>query len=173
MAPIDLSDTELVARIASLCLDAHRLTATSEPPGPRSIGRLHHSATASLGVSSYPQHGKTPDELTLAADAIYLDGFAPDRNPELWSDPVIAQVRRLAAPGATFATWTTAGAVRRRLAGADFSIERRPGFGGKREMLSGRLPGGCTAYALRPLICRLFGFSAVRDKLSWGRGGVF
>jgi tRNA 5-methylaminomethyl-2-thiouridine biosynthesis bifunctional protein len=60
-------------------------------------------------------------QLTLAADAIYLDGFAPDRNPELWSDPVIAQVRRLAAPGATFATWTTAGEVRRRLAGADFS----------------------------------------------------
>ena len=86
-------------------------------------------------------------QLTLAADAIYLDGFAPDRNPELWSDPVIAQVRRLAAPGATFATWTTAGEVRRRLAGADFSIERRPGFGGKREMLSGRLPGGCTVSA--------------------------
>jgi tRNA 5-methylaminomethyl-2-thiouridine biosynthesis bifunctional protein len=61
-------------------------------------------------------------QLTLAADAIYLDGFAPDRNPELWSDPVIAQVRRLAAPGATFATWTTAGEVRRRLAGADFSV---------------------------------------------------
>jgi tRNA U34 5-methylaminomethyl-2-thiouridine-forming methyltransferase MnmC len=86
-------------------------------------------------------------QLTLAADAIYLDGFAPDRNPDLWSDPVIAQVRRLAAPGATFATWTTAGEVRRRLAGADFSIERRPGFGGKREMLSGRLPGGCTVSA--------------------------
>jgi tRNA 5-methylaminomethyl-2-thiouridine biosynthesis bifunctional protein len=74
--------------------------------------------------------------LTLAADAIYLDGFAPDRNPELWSDPVVAQLRRLAAPGATLATWTTAGEVRRRLAGADFSIERRPGFGGKREMLA-------------------------------------
>jgi tRNA 5-methylaminomethyl-2-thiouridine biosynthesis bifunctional protein len=54
---------------------------------------------------------------------------------------VVAQVRRLAAPGATLATWTTAGEVRRRLAGADFLLERRPGFGGKREMLVGRRPG--------------------------------
>jgi tRNA 5-methylaminomethyl-2-thiouridine biosynthesis bifunctional protein len=84
-------------------------------------------------------------QLSLAADAIYLDGFAPDRNPELWSEPVIAQVRRLAAPGATFATWSTAGEVRRRLASADFSVERRPGFGGKREMLTGRLPGSSSS----------------------------
>lgn len=80
-------------------------------------------------------------QLTLAADAIYLDGFAPDKNADLWSDAIAAQLRRLAAPGATLATWTTAGEVRRRLASADFSLERRPGFGSKREMLVGRLPG--------------------------------
>lgn len=80
-------------------------------------------------------------QLALAADAIYLDGFAPDRNPDLWSDAIVAQLRRLAAPGATLATWTVAGEVRRRLAAAGFVVERREGFGTKREMLAGALPG--------------------------------
>jgi tRNA 5-methylaminomethyl-2-thiouridine biosynthesis bifunctional protein len=86
-------------------------------------------------------------QLTLAADAIYLDGFAPERNPDLWSDAIVAQLRRLAAPRATLATWTVAGEVRRRLASADFALERKPGFGGKREMLTGRLPGKTTPTA--------------------------
>jgi tRNA 5-methylaminomethyl-2-thiouridine biosynthesis bifunctional protein len=80
-------------------------------------------------------------QLTLAADAIFLDGFAPDRNPELWSEAVVEQLQRLAAPGASLATWTSAGEVRRRLASADFQLERRPGFGGKREMLCGKHAG--------------------------------
>ncbi len=85
-------------------------------------------------------------KLTFSADAIYLDGFAPDRNPELWSDAIASQLGRLAAPGATLATWSVAGDVRRRLASADFRLERRPGFGGKREMLAGRRDGkGLTA----------------------------
>ncbi|MBI5109681.1 MAG: bifunctional tRNA (5-methylaminomethyl-2-thiouridine)(34)-methyltransferase MnmD/FAD-dependent 5-carboxymethylaminomethyl-2-thiouridine(34) oxidoreductase MnmC [Rhodocyclales bacterium] len=79
--------------------------------------------------------------LTLAADAIYLDGFAPDRNPELWTEQIAAQLARIAAAGATLATWSVAGEVRRRLASADFQVERRPGFGGKRDMLVGHRPG--------------------------------
>jgi tRNA 5-methylaminomethyl-2-thiouridine biosynthesis bifunctional protein len=83
-------------------------------------------------------------QLTLAADAIYLDGFAPDRNPDLWSDDIVAQLRRLAAPGATLASWTVAGEVRRRLAAAGFATERRPGFADKREMLAASLPGAAS-----------------------------
>jgi tRNA 5-methylaminomethyl-2-thiouridine biosynthesis bifunctional protein len=83
-------------------------------------------------------------QLTLAADAIYLDGFAPDRNPDLWSDDIVTQLRRLAAPGATLATWTVAGEVRRRLAAAGFATERRPGFADKREMLAASLPGAAS-----------------------------
>ncbi len=80
-------------------------------------------------------------QLCLVADAIYLDGFAPDRNPDLWSEAVVAQLQRLSAPGTTLATWTTAGEIRRRLASADFFLERKQGFGGKREMLVGHRPG--------------------------------
>ena len=80
-------------------------------------------------------------QLALTADAIYLDGFAPDRNPELWTAEIAVQLARIAAPGATLATWSVAGDVRRRLASADFQLERRPGFGGKRDMLVGRRVG--------------------------------
>jgi tRNA 5-methylaminomethyl-2-thiouridine biosynthesis bifunctional protein len=80
-------------------------------------------------------------QISLAADAFYLDGFAPDRNPELWSDATIAQLRRLAAPGATLATWTVAEDVTRRVTMADFSWEKRPGFGNKRYMLAAHAPG--------------------------------
>jgi tRNA U34 5-methylaminomethyl-2-thiouridine-forming methyltransferase MnmC len=73
------------------------------------------------------------------ADAWYLDGFSPAKNPELWSDVMIAEVARHTAPGGTFATYTAAGHVRRALEVAGFAVERRPGFGRKRHMTAGFL----------------------------------
>ena len=80
-------------------------------------------------------------------DAWFLDGFAPDRNPQLWSADVLAQVSRLSRPGATLATYTVAGVVRRGLHAAGFRVERVPGFGAKREMLRGvcEQPGAAAA----------------------------
>ncbi len=52
-------------------------------------------------------------DLRLAADAFYLDGFAPDRNPDMWSPQLMRALSRLAAPGATAATWRVAGSVRK------------------------------------------------------------
>ena len=75
------------------------------------------------------------------ADAWFLDGFSPAKNPELWSADLMAEVARHTAPGGTFATYTAAGHVRRALAEAGFSVERRPGFAGKRHMTAGRLTG--------------------------------
>jgi tRNA U34 5-methylaminomethyl-2-thiouridine-forming methyltransferase MnmC len=74
------------------------------------------------------------------ADAWYLDGFAPAKNPDLWSDALMAQVAAHTAPGGTFATYTAAGHVRRALAAAGFDVARVPGFGRKRHMSMGRLP---------------------------------
>lgn len=77
-------------------------------------------------------------QLALGADAIYLDGFAPARNPELWSAPLLKAAARLARPGATLATWCCARPVREALAAGGFELETRAGFGRKREMLAGR-----------------------------------
>lgn len=73
------------------------------------------------------------------ADAWFLDGFAPARNPDLWTPDLMAEVARHTAPGGSFATYTAAGAVRRALAEAGFAVERVTGYGRKRHMTRGVL----------------------------------
>ncbi|MBY8975048.1 tRNA (5-methylaminomethyl-2-thiouridine)(34)-methyltransferase MnmD [Rhodobacteraceae bacterium NNCM2] len=75
------------------------------------------------------------------ADAWFLDGFAPARNPELWAPDLMAEVARHTNPDGTFATYTAAGHVRRALGAAGFEVERLPGFGSKRHMSVGKLRG--------------------------------
>jgi tRNA 5-methylaminomethyl-2-thiouridine biosynthesis bifunctional protein len=81
---------------------------------------------------------KVARELRLAADAIYLDGFAPAKNPDMWSPQVMRSLSRLAAPGATAATWSVASSVRSSLEATGFAVEKRAGFGHKKEMLVAR-----------------------------------
>lgn len=73
------------------------------------------------------------------ADAWYLDGFSPAKNPELWSPDLMAQVAAHTKAGGTFATYTAAGHVRRALEAAGFTVTRAPGFGRKRHMSLGQL----------------------------------
>ena len=77
-------------------------------------------------------------KLDAEVDAFYLDGFSPAKNPDLWSPELCRSLHRLAVPGATLATWSVAGAVRRALSDAGFAVEKRPGFAEKRQMLVGR-----------------------------------
>ncbi|MCR8726505.1 tRNA (5-methylaminomethyl-2-thiouridine)(34)-methyltransferase MnmD [Frigidibacter sp. ROC022] len=76
---------------------------------------------------------------TGRADAWYLDGFSPAKNPELWQDDLLAEVAAHTAPGGSFATYTAAGHVRRALEAAGFDVARVPGYGRKRHMSRGRL----------------------------------
>lgn len=70
-------------------------------------------------------------------DAWYLDGFAPSKNPGMWSNDLFKQVARLTKKDGVIATFTAAGFVRRGLNYVGFHMSKRPGFGKKREMLSG------------------------------------
>ncbi len=74
-----------------------------------------------------------------AIDAWFLDGFTPAKNPEMWSEQVLSAIARASRAGATVSTYTSAGWVRRGLQQAGFDVARAPGFGWKREMLSGSL----------------------------------
>ncbi len=76
--------------------------------------------------------------LEASVDAFYLDGFSPAKNPELWSPLLCRSLARLAAPGATLATWSVAGSVRQALIAARFAVKKRRGFASKRQMLVGR-----------------------------------
>ena len=84
------------------------------------------------------------------ADAWFLDGFSPAKNPELWSADLMAEVARHTAPGGTFATYTAAGHVRRALSEAGFDVNRQPGFGRKRHMSAGVLQPSATASRMSP-----------------------
>lgn len=83
-------------------------------------------------------------------DAWFLDGFAPDRNPEMWGPELMRELARVTAPQGTFATFTVAGAVRRALADAGFALEKTPGYGRKREMLAGRIDRPTTDTPRKP-----------------------
>jgi len=82
----------------------------------------------------------TLPDWTGAADAWYLDGFAPAKNPELWNAPLMRAVYQHTRPGGGFATYTAAGWVRRNLQAAGFAVRKTPGFAGKRHMLRGTRP---------------------------------
>jgi len=71
------------------------------------------------------------------ADAWFLDGFSPAKNPELWQPSLMADVARHTVPQGTFATYTAAGFVRRGLDEAGFDVTRTTGFGRKRHMTTG------------------------------------
>jgi tRNA 5-methylaminomethyl-2-thiouridine biosynthesis bifunctional protein len=77
-------------------------------------------------------------EWVAQVDAFYLDGFAPARNPAMWDAHRLRALPRLAAEGATVATWSVAGSVRKALRACGFAVEKVPGFGEKREMTVGR-----------------------------------
>ena len=74
----------------------------------------------------------------LWADAWFLDGFSPAKNPELWEPSLLASVYARTKVGGTVATYTAAGAVRRGLEDAGFTVERIPGYARKRHMTIAR-----------------------------------
>lgn len=112
---------------------------------------------------------ETLPELDARIDAWFLDGFSPAKNPEMWTDALFAQLARLSAPGATLATFTSSGFVRRGLIGAGFAMRRTPGFGKKWEMLRGQYTGAAQSTA-KPWYIRPTRPQGPREALVIGGG---
>lgn len=104
------------------------------PPAARGLHRLSFEGGRVLLTLGLGDAQELLPQLRLQADALVLDGFAPGRNPTLWSPPIFKALARLAAPGCTAATWSVARPVREGLAAAGFELRRAPGLGGKREI---------------------------------------
>ena len=83
----------------------------------------------------------TLPQLVGTADAIYLDGFAPQKNPQLWSPELLGRVTQHAAADATLASWCVAGEVRSALKSLGWTLRKPPGYGHKWQMLSGSRSG--------------------------------
>ncbi|HSQ10442.1 MAG TPA: tRNA (5-methylaminomethyl-2-thiouridine)(34)-methyltransferase MnmD, partial [Burkholderiaceae bacterium] len=108
---------------------------------PLAVAGLHRLEFDGGGVCLTLALGDARDllpQLVLGADAIFLDGFAPGRNPEMWEPALLKAIGRCARPGAALATYTTAKSVRAALEAAGFDLHVRPGYASKREMLCGR-----------------------------------
>jgi tRNA 5-methylaminomethyl-2-thiouridine biosynthesis bifunctional protein len=111
------------------------------PPLVPGFHRMHFDARRVVFTLMFGEAIDMLRQLDARADAFYLDGFAPAKNREMWSEDIFRELARLAQSDATVATYTVAGVVRAGLAAAGFSVERRAGFGPKREMLVARYAG--------------------------------
>jgi len=112
------------------------------PPLVPGFHRIHlDDAFENLPVSLTLLWGDATDmlkQLSAKVDAFFLDGFSPSCNPDMWNAPLFKQVARLAKADATCASFTVSGEVKRGLVAVGFDIEKRAGFGNKREMLTAR-----------------------------------
>ena len=91
-----------------------------------------------LQASDHPLFINLPTQSQpYGVDAWFLDGFAPAKNPEMWSPALFSIIANLSKPGTSFSTFTAAGNVRRELTRVGFDVEKIKGYGSKREMLRG------------------------------------
>ncbi|MDC9588319.1 bifunctional tRNA (5-methylaminomethyl-2-thiouridine)(34)-methyltransferase MnmD/FAD-dependent 5-carboxymethylaminomethyl-2-thiouridine(34) oxidoreductase MnmC [Xenorhabdus sp. XENO-10] len=115
---------------------------------------------------------KINSNLTGKIDAWFLDGFAPSKNPQMWSEQLFAAMAKFCRPEGTFATFTSAGIVRRGLQKAGFNVTKLKGFGRKREMLTGTLSplNGSTPLSNLPWFSRKAALHA--DDIAIIGGGI-
>lgn len=147
------ADPQRPKRLFFLSLDAHPVTredlarAHAHSPLGDLAERLRqqwpprvpglHRLDLDEGLQLLLQFGDVQEslgEFQAEVDAFYLDGFAPRLNPAMWSREALAPLTRLAAPGASVATWSAAVGVHEALGAAGFSCRRVPGWGDKAEI---------------------------------------
>lgn len=139
--PLPQQDMQRALEAFPALKDEAQALASLYPMGLEGCHRLHfdnHSTTLDLWIGDVhellPQWHSPVNGLI---DAWFLDGFAPSKNPDMWTDALFNQMARLSKTGTTFGTFTAAGIVKRGLAGVGFTIKKRNGFGRKRDMLTG------------------------------------
>ena len=139
--PLPQQDMQRALEAFPALKDEAQALASLYPMGLEGCHRLHfdnHSTTLDLWIGDVhdllPQWHSPENGLI---DAWFLDGFAPSKNPDMWTDALFSQMARLSKTGTTFGTFTAAGIVKRGLAGVGFTIKKRNGFGRKRDMLTG------------------------------------
>ncbi len=135
--PLRLEDMRAARRDPALPELAEALQ-RAWPPLTHNLHRLAFDGGAVELLLAFGDVQAWLPELVAEVDAFYLDGFAPALNPRMWDERVCKALGRLAAPGATLATWSAAQSLRRHLTSAGFEVRLGSGQGGKRDITLAR-----------------------------------
>ncbi len=145
--PLTRADLEqALSHWPSLDSRTRRLVNDYPPPVP-GYHRIRLADTIDL-ILMYGDATALWQQAPAMIDAWFLDGFAPSRNCQMWSPELFDALAQRSRPGATLATFSAAGEVRRGLIKAGFEIEKVAGFAHKRHRLTGHFPGNWTARSL-------------------------
>jgi len=108
------------------------------------------------------------EKLSTQVDAWFLDGFAPSKNPQMWGERMASSLARLSRSGTTAATFSVSAAVKKPLKNAGFFLEKRKGFGRKREMLTAVFRGESSDHSLKspPFLPEWSAWQSVRVRSS-------
>lgn len=111
------------------------------PPHTPGFHRLELFGGQVLLTLCFGDANKLLPQLSATVDAWFLDGFSPAKNPDLWQSSLFQAMAKHSTETTTFATFTAASQVRKGLKSAGFEIRKSPGYGKKREMISGNFVG--------------------------------
>ncbi|UUX52280.1 bifunctional tRNA (5-methylaminomethyl-2-thiouridine)(34)-methyltransferase MnmD/FAD-dependent 5-carboxymethylaminomethyl-2-thiouridine(34) oxidoreductase MnmC [Nisaea acidiphila] len=137
------------------------------------LHRIHFEDWGIVLTLAVGEAGDILPKLKASADAWFLDGFAPSRNPEMWREEVLTWIGRMTVPGGTLATFTSAGTVRRGLVSAGFDVSKVEGYGRKREMSVARKREEPRAEGRRaPTLCVPFLKRQRGDRIAIVGGGI-
>ena len=95
------------------------------------------------------QHNDFMQAHWAGVDAWFLDGFSPAKNPDMWTDELLHTISFLSKAGTSLSTYTAASSVKRVLENHNFIVDKKPGFGKKRELITAKINGQpiCKPYA--------------------------
>ncbi len=139
--PLSREDLEKSLRLWPQLQELAQQLLEAWPPACSGYHRLQFDAGRITLTLLFGEAELMLKQLEARVDAWYLDGFAPARNPQMWSEGLFSAMARLSHTGTSFSTFTAAGIVRRGLTAAGFSVSKVPGFGHKRDMLAGEFSG--------------------------------
>lgn len=116
------------------------------PEQGKGLHRLHFSnrkrhITLDLVYDDATQAFQAISQPETGIDAWYLDGFAPDRNRDMWHDRLCQLLAANSHHDTTLATYSVAGYARRNLEAAGFNVSKVAGYGNKRHRLTGTFAG--------------------------------
>jgi tRNA 5-methylaminomethyl-2-thiouridine biosynthesis bifunctional protein len=131
--PLSLQQLAQAHTQEPLLADLARQLRLNLPPALAGLHRLEFEKGSVCLTLVYAPDVQALKMLTASVDAIFLDGFAPERNPDMWSQPLLNELLKRSKVGTQLSTWCAAGEMRRRLRQAGFEVASGPGIGAKRE----------------------------------------